>query len=100
LQFPRRFRAGIFPVHFSLPWGLTIGPWPHLPWPANLRYRIGPPIYPEVKLEPGQKATDDMVAAHDFRVRCVVQTLLRDLQREAAGERPTYQLPASVEARP
>lgn len=98
LQFQKRFRAGIFPVHFSLPWGLTVGPWPHLPWPANLRYRIGPPIYPDVELAPGEKATDEMVIAHDLKVRCVVQTLLRDLEREAAGERPTYQLPAPSQA--
>ncbi|HRG98734.1 MAG TPA: hypothetical protein PLR99_20925, partial [Polyangiaceae bacterium] len=34
-------RAEIFPVHLSLPWGLAIGPWPHIPLPTTLRYRFG-----------------------------------------------------------
>jgi 1-acyl-sn-glycerol-3-phosphate acyltransferase len=47
LRLPNLVRSSIFPIHFSLPWGLAIGPWPHIPVPAKLRYRIGRPIDPK-----------------------------------------------------
>ncbi len=46
LHLPHLVRSSIFPVHVSLPWGLAIGPWPHIPVPAKLRYRIGDAIAP------------------------------------------------------
>jgi 1-acyl-sn-glycerol-3-phosphate acyltransferase len=36
--------ANIWPVHFSLPWGIAVGPLPHIPWPARLRYSVGAAI--------------------------------------------------------
>src|SRR5262249_8274463 len=45
-------RANVFPISLSLPWGLTIGPWPHLPIPGTFRYRFGEPIVPP-RIEPG-----------------------------------------------
>lgn len=61
------FRARIFPVHVSLPWGLAVGPWPHIPLPAKLRYRIGGPIDP---------SRFEDVDALDEVVRDAVQTQL------------------------
>lgn len=75
-------RASIFPVHLSFPWGLTIGPWPHLPTPVTLRYRIGKPIDPPADYVPGTEPTDEQVKAHDDKVRAAVQTLLNQLKRE------------------
>ncbi len=46
LGLPAIARASIWPVHLSLPWGLAIGPWPHIPTPARLRCRIGAPVRP------------------------------------------------------
>lgn len=44
LGLPQAFRAEIWPVHLSVPWGLGVGPMPHVPLPVTLRYRIGAPI--------------------------------------------------------
>ena len=37
-------RAEIWPIHLSLPWGLALGPLPHIPVPARFRYLVGAPI--------------------------------------------------------
>lgn len=75
-------RANVFPISLSFPWGLTIGPWPHLPLPARLRYRFGAPIAPP-PLPPGTEPTPEMVGAMDAAVRAAVQALLDDLRRES-----------------
>lgn len=75
----RLVRADIFPIHLSLPWGLAIGPWPHLPLPVTLRYRIGTAIVPPPIA--GASPTDAEVAALDARVRAAVQVLLDALAR-------------------
>lgn len=46
LRLPQLFRAHIFPIHLSFPYGLAIGPFPHLPPPGTLRYRFGTPVVP------------------------------------------------------
>ena len=79
LSFGRVARAHVFPIHLSLPWGLTFGPWPHLPWPARLRYRIGRPIC----TPQGTKVTDDAVRELDLRVRSAMQAELDELAKEA-----------------
>lgn len=73
-------KAHIWPVHLSLPWGLAIGPWPHLPLPVTLRYRVGEPI--EVKRrKPGDDSepSDADVRTLDEKVRGAVQGLLDQL---------------------
>jgi len=71
-------RAHVWPVHLSLPWGLAIGPWPHFPLPAKLRYRLGAPIVPRAC---GGRPTDDDVRELDARVRAAVQSMLDGLAR-------------------
>jgi 1-acyl-sn-glycerol-3-phosphate acyltransferase len=73
-------RAEVFPVHLSLPWGLAIGPWPHIPIPTTLRYRLGAPIPVPAELGAGDEVTDAMVLAHDARVRASVQSMLYALR--------------------
>jgi 1-acyl-sn-glycerol-3-phosphate acyltransferase len=75
-------RANVFPISLAFPWGLTIGPWPHLPIPAKLRYRFGAPIAPP-PLPPGEEPTAEMVSAMDAAVRAAVQALLDELRRES-----------------
>jgi 1-acyl-sn-glycerol-3-phosphate acyltransferase len=82
LRFPELFRAHIFPVHLSLPYGLGIGPLPHLPPPTALRYRIGRAIVPE-PLAPGQAPTADQIAALDLQVRAEMQHELNILRDES-----------------
>ena len=85
LRFPKLFRARILPVHLSIPWGLTIGPWPHIAPPTRLRYRIGPPVLPEGGWPaPGKDPSEAHIAAYDAQVRAAVQSLLDDLANDAS----------------
>jgi 1-acyl-sn-glycerol-3-phosphate acyltransferase len=83
LGLPSIARASIWPVHLSLPWGLAIGPWPHIPTPARLRYRIGPPVSPPEKVAPGEEPSDELVRAVDTAVQTEVQKLLDELKATA-----------------
>jgi 1-acyl-sn-glycerol-3-phosphate acyltransferase len=74
-------RASVFPISLALPWGLTIGPWPHLPLPARMRYRFGAPIVPP-PVAPDQPIDDAIVLAIDAAVRASVQGLLDELKAE------------------
>ena len=72
-------RAEIFPLHLSLPWGLAFGPWPHIPLPSRLRYRVGPPVPPPAGASPGEEPDEELVREYDRRVRAAVQLLLDEL---------------------
>jgi 1-acyl-sn-glycerol-3-phosphate acyltransferase len=78
LGIKRIARAEIFPVHLSFPWGLAIGPWPHLPPPTTLHYRIGAPLYPSRDLP-----FDEAVADLDLRTQAAIQALLDGMRGEA-----------------
>ncbi|MDP3274127.1 MAG: 1-acyl-sn-glycerol-3-phosphate acyltransferase [Deltaproteobacteria bacterium] len=81
-------RAEIFPVHLSLPFGLAIGPWPHIPLPATLRYRVGEALDPRASLSLREPDALDVV------VRASIQ---RDLDTLAAAPRPaTHWSPLSA----
>lgn len=82
LRLPELFRAEIFPVHLSVPWGLGVGPMPHLPMPSHLRYRIGTPIFPPIPSPVGQEPSAEAVEAYDTVVRAAVQGLLDQLKEE------------------
>ena len=81
LRLPRLARARVFPVHLSLPYGLAVGPWPHLPPPGTLSYRVGRPIRPP-KMQSGTAPSRDAVAAVDAEVRSALQGLLDGLRQE------------------
>jgi 1-acyl-sn-glycerol-3-phosphate acyltransferase len=83
LHLPELVRASIWPVHLSLPWGLAVGPWPHIPTPALFRYRLGPAILPPAELGPGESPGEDLVREHDARVQAAVQGLLDELKARA-----------------
>ncbi|MEO0395242.1 MAG: lysophospholipid acyltransferase family protein [Cyanobacteria bacterium P01_A01_bin.137] len=34
----------VFPIYLGLPWGLAMGPLPHIPWPHPIHTRVCPPI--------------------------------------------------------
>jgi len=83
LRLPELARASIWPVHLSMPWGLALGPWPHLPPPVKLRYRFAPAIRPEdVGAVPGREPTDAQVEELDRRVRTAMQAELDVLRDE------------------
>jgi len=72
-------RAEIFPVHLSFPWGLAVGPWPHVPPPTRYDYRFGEPIAPR-----GHPDNPDDVAEMDARVQFAIQEMLDEMRRERA----------------
>jgi 1-acyl-sn-glycerol-3-phosphate acyltransferase len=82
LRLPELFRAEIFPVHLSLPWGLAVGPWPHIPLPVHLRYRIGAPVLPPEPVPPGVEPSEELIRAYDSRVQAAVQGLLDQLKSD------------------
>jgi len=86
LHFPELFRASIFPIHLSFPYGLGIGPLPHLPTPVALRYRLARPIWPERQCD---DPTQEEIDALDERVRAAMQHELDVLAATAPrrGER-------------
>jgi 1-acyl-sn-glycerol-3-phosphate acyltransferase len=84
LRFPQLFRAHIFPVHLSLPYGLGVGPWPHLPPPTPLRYRLGPALTPP-RWQGEGPPPPAMVEAFDAEVRAALQAELDVLRDEHEG---------------
>ena len=34
----------VFPIYLGLPWGLAVGPLPHIPWPSQIQTLVCPPI--------------------------------------------------------
>jgi 1-acyl-sn-glycerol-3-phosphate acyltransferase len=101
LRFPELFRASIFPVSLSIPWGLTIGPWPHLPPPTHLRYRIGRPVLPRGGFcKPGEDPAPAQIAEYDASVRAAMQELLDELRLEdelGKGRRGAFATPLAAE---
>ena len=44
LPWPFDIDPEVLPVYLGLPWGLAVGPVPHLPWPVQMHTRVCPPI--------------------------------------------------------
>jgi len=80
LGFQRTFRAEVFPVHLSLPWGLAVGPWPHLPLPVRMRYRLAAPV--GLATEDPDVPSEDAVESTDAAVRLAIQHMLDDFRAE------------------
>lgn len=87
LGLPKLARASIFPVSLSLPWGVAVGPLPHLPTPTTLRYRFGPPVLPPERVKPGAEPSDALVREYDRLVREAIQLQLDGLRAEAEARR-------------
>jgi 1-acyl-sn-glycerol-3-phosphate acyltransferase len=71
-------RAEIWPIHLSLPWGLALGPLPHIPLPGRFRYLVGAPI-------PTQDGITEKELAS--RVESAVQRQLHRLRDEELERR-------------
>jgi 1-acyl-sn-glycerol-3-phosphate acyltransferase len=94
LHLPEIARASIWPVHLSLPWGLAVGPWPHIPTPALFRYRIGPAILPPADLAPDEVPSEAAVRDHDAQVRSSVQSMLDGLRASSRSSRSSRWSPS------
>ncbi|MBW1878272.1 MAG: 1-acyl-sn-glycerol-3-phosphate acyltransferase [Deltaproteobacteria bacterium] len=100
LHLPELVRASIFPVHLSLPFGLTFGPFPHIPPPTLLRYRVATPVYPPVRVAPGEEPPEDAVRTLDRAVREAIQGELAVLawERETLLERVGARIRKAVQS--
>lgn len=76
----RLARAEIFPIHLSFPWGLGIGPLPHIPPPAHFRYLVGRPVQPTEVVAEGEEPSELAVHEMDARVRAEMQSMLDRLR--------------------
>ncbi len=74
-------RSSVFPIHLSLPWGLGIGPLPHIPLPGTLRYLVGEPIKPPRQYAPDEPIDTPTILALDAEVRGAIQRQLDELKR-------------------
>ncbi len=84
---PAFARSEVFPISLALPWGIAIGPLPHIPVPARMRYRVGHPIDVPRKLDPGEPAPEEWVRELDAAVRTTIQKMLHELRDEELEER-------------
>lgn len=84
LRLHRWARTDVFPIAFSLPWGLTSAFLPYIPLPAQTTVAFGPPIsWPEL----GPDAANDP----EIVARCkqqVVDAMQQTLDRITAGRTP------------
>jgi len=94
-------RADIFPVHLSFPWGLTVGPWPHLPPPTRFDYMIGKPLTPPIIVPPGSKIPRQVIIDFDAQVQAEIQHMLDQLAARPRGLRTMLasRVPRSVRQR-
>lgn len=80
----RRVRAHSFPISLTVPWGVTVGPWPHLPVPARFRFRFGDAVHlPRTflrRLDAEGQPTPEAIGELDRRVRTEMQRLLDELR--------------------
>jgi len=82
----RWLRSSTWPLMLGLPWGVALGPWPHLPLPVKVRARFFPPVrlggY-------GPEDADDerVVRALYHEVQERLQVGLDELVREARSAR-------------
>jgi 1-acyl-sn-glycerol-3-phosphate acyltransferase len=68
----------VFPIYLGLPWGLALGPVPHVPWPVQIHTRVCEPI--EFQRYGRQAAQDvEYVQACYDQVVAHMQTALDDL---------------------
>ncbi len=65
----------VFPIYLGLPWGISIGPLPNIPFPVQIKTRVCPPIVFE---KYGKKATSDRSYV-DYCYDLVVEQMQKQL---------------------
>ncbi len=74
---PNVARAEVWPIHVSAPWGLAMGPVPHIPVPRRVHFRFGAPIPPD---EQADCDDPEAVSTLDRAVRTALQQELSALE--------------------
>ncbi len=70
----------VFPIYLGLPWGLAVGPLPHVPIPLTMHTRIGQPIHFERYGAAAARDRDYVKACYDL----VVARMQADLDQLVA----------------
>jgi 1-acyl-sn-glycerol-3-phosphate acyltransferase len=86
VPFLRRFRLKAWPISFTIPWGITMGPMPpFVPLPTRIFQELLPPIHFD---RSGESAATDALCVRecDARVRAAMQDTLTRLYAERDGE--------------
>ena len=60
----------VFPIYLGLPWGLAVGPLPHIPWPNQINTRVCAPITFE---HTGRIAAQDQAYVQECYDQVIVQ---------------------------
>ncbi|MFH1464106.1 MAG: 1-acyl-sn-glycerol-3-phosphate acyltransferase [Pseudomonadota bacterium] len=84
----RRFRSESFPLFLALPWGIGLGPLPHLPLPVKSLVEVGLPI--SLAEHPPEAAADEsLVRSIAQRVEGALQAMMdrRVAERRAGREK-------------
>lgn len=68
----------VFPIYLGLPWGVAIGPLPHIPLPVQIHTRVCPPIWFERYGREAARDRDYVNACYN-RVCAEMQQALNDL---------------------
>jgi 1-acyl-sn-glycerol-3-phosphate acyltransferase len=68
----------VCPIYLGLPWGIAIGPLPHVPIPVQIHTRVCPPIVFD-RYGPDAAQDEDYVNECYDKVRTVMQTALDNL---------------------
>ncbi len=82
----KSLRIPVFPAMISFPWGLTLGPAPHIPLPKQIRIAIGTPL----RFNLGAEAANDPYIVDDiyYTVQSVMQGMRDRLARVKAVTQP------------
>jgi 1-acyl-sn-glycerol-3-phosphate acyltransferase len=74
----------VCPIYLGLPWGIAIGPLPHIPLPVRIHTRVCPPITFE-RYGPDAAQDNNYVDECYETVRCAMQTALDQLVKTLKG---------------
>jgi 1-acyl-sn-glycerol-3-phosphate acyltransferase len=87
LRADRWLRSETWPVMLALPWGLAVGPLPHLPLPVRCTVRVLPPIHTAGRLDPAQADDEEAMTALYEEVQGAMQRALDELAAQRVGLR-------------
>jgi 1-acyl-sn-glycerol-3-phosphate acyltransferase len=77
----------VCPIYLGLPWGIAVGPWPHIPLPTAIHTRVCPPIQFE-RYGPGATKDSTYVNTCYQIVRDTMQRELNQLVQAVTGQAP------------
>jgi 1-acyl-sn-glycerol-3-phosphate acyltransferase len=84
----------VFPLFLGLPWGLAIGPLPHIPLPTRIHFRICPPVVFERYGSEASRDPEYVTFCYEqvcFQMQQSLDQLVSSLRKPPAGSAPKPQ---------